>query len=214
MKKITTLVLGLTAVCALTACGGGKGKEVSAKEFKAEAAKIEAHQYTSATLTYEITEKGKTVDDESLAAALLGGEVKTKDVNESEKGSIEYKFENGEWTTGSNDAHAAEYAETMSMNLKDMVGTLSDDGVDGYHFYVNPFGVEAVLNIEPTEIYAGIKGGTTMSSYSAYDKYGFVTKGEVKATVTMDFTGSSVESLAKLGKLESITNANITISYK
>ncbi len=214
MKKFTTLVLGLTAVCALTACGGGRGKEVSAKEFKAEAAKIEEHQYTSATLNYDITTKGKTVDEESIAAALLGGEIKTVDVDEHEKGTIEYKFEDGEWTTSSDDVHASQYLETLGESLKVMVETLPDEGVKGYKFFVGPFGVEATLTLEPMELYDGIKAGSSMATYSEFDKFGFVTKAEAKATTSMDFSASSNEKLAKLGTLESITNGNITVSYK
>ena len=51
MKKFTTLVMGLTAVFALTACGG-KGKEVKAEDLEKKAAEIEDHEYSQATIKY------------------------------------------------------------------------------------------------------------------------------------------------------------------
>ena len=40
MKKITTLVTGLAAVFALTACAGGKGTEIKEEQFKEKAAAV------------------------------------------------------------------------------------------------------------------------------------------------------------------------------
>ena len=199
MKKFATLIMGLTAVFALTACGG-KGTEVKEDAFKKEAEAIEEHEYTSATLKYSYSaEEGKE--------------------KESEKGTVTYTKEGGSWKVGETDLkYADDFSSIFSANLKDLVasgsitadigGSASQYGMKATtKYYKNPLGIETKASVDTSGEDGTMKG--SMSAYIAFDKYGYVTKVEYKVDMKMSFEmmGEKVDTAMKM-------SLSATVSYK
>ena len=206
MKKFATLVMGLTAVFALTACGG-KGKEVKAEELQKQAANIEDHQYSEATIKYSYS-----IDSTGM------GETE----KDSEKATVKYSYnsEKKEWTTDNTDAKYADmFEDLLYTNLKAMAaaGELDISGeamaqFEQYgkaeaHYYTNPFGLEAKATFDYNEDGTVMKG--SIYAYYAFDKYGYCTKIESKTDITMKMSimGYEIDGASKV-------NMSATVSYK
>ena len=205
MKKIATLVMGLAAVCALTACGG-KGKEVKAEELTKKAAEIEDHEYSEATIKYSY----------SIDSTGMGENQK-----DSEKATVKFTFdkEKKEWTTDNTEAkYASMFKSYLYDNLKAMAAageidvsesmeTFKQYGEIKAKYYVNPFGLAGEAKFDYNEEGVSMKG--TMSTYVAFDKYGFCTKIESKADITMkmEIAGQKIDGTYKVDE-------SATISYK
>ena len=206
MKKFATLVMGLTAVFALTACGG-KGQEVKSEDLQKKAAEIEDHEYSEATIKYSYS-----IDSNAM------GEVE----KDSEKATVKYTFnkEKKEWTTDNTEAKYAEmFEDLLYMNLKAMAaaGELDISGeamaqFEQYgkaeaHYYTNPFGLEAKATFNYDEEGTVMKG--SVNAYYAFDKYGFCTKVESKTDITMKMSiaGYNIEGQSKV-------DMSATVSYK
>ena len=156
--------MGLTAVFALTACGG-KGKEVKAEDLEKKAAEIEDHEYSQATIKYSYSGTMKEA----------GGEEEKVD----EKATVTYKFdkESKGWTTEDKEhKYASYFADYLHMNLKELaeLGELdiSAEAMAQYkeygdikvHYYTDPFGLEASAKFNYDQDGSVVKG--SMSSYS------------------------------------------------
>ena len=198
MKKLTTLALGLVAVCSLTACGDGKGTKTSEEDFKkkAEAVQEPATPYTSATFKYKGTVKGST----------FLGEEETK-LDSKLNGSIEFTYENGKWSAKdkADDETVESYVEMVGVSIKEMIAEDSFDmeGQGTVTYYSNPLGVEIT--------YDGKTDGAAMSgnAYMAFNGNGYLSKVEVnmKMDMTVEMAGVKSGTVAT-------TKFSATISYK
>ena len=223
MKKFTTLIMGLTAVFALTACNS-KGKEVKAEDFKEKAAKIEEHSYTEATLKYSYKQEYKIPN----TGPLFGDETGPLDNEEPKEGKGEAKFtlKDGEWTSDNKEALQG-FGDVVGSCLKDADFELEgatadleeqakDYGIDAkVKYYVDPFGIElsakGSIDTEEELTQTKTKGKLNIYEYISFDKYGFVTKLDMKMdisyTITLGVNGESYD-----GKM--FSDIHCTVSYK
>lgn len=212
MKKLFKLFVGLAAVCALTACGGGKGSEVSSAEFKKQAAAVEEHEYTGATVSYNGSVEMSMPDFEKL----MTGTVEMKTEKEELKGEIKFEKKNGEWTTDSTDVALDDYFELA--NVKDLVANSnfeaslnemgSSHGVkSNTKFMTGPLGIEISAKGEVNE--NGAKGNVDVYYYMSFDNYGYITREEIKMNTTSKVSSSSAsyESVMKV-------DLTVTVSYQ
>ena len=204
MKKFTTLVMSMTAVFALTACG--KGSKVSEEQFKEKANAVEEHQYSSATVKYSYSVLTKTEGEE--------------DKKDEGKGTIEFTFSDGKWSTTSSDKYASEVKYYVGANVKELLAAkdlgeaLSGDaeGVESkMTYYANPLGVE--YSAKGSFESEGLKMSIDEKGYYGFDKYGFVTKVESSGTNSEEMNISAL-GVTVASKVSVTSKENITISYK
>lgn len=197
MKLIKTFFIGATALT-LSACamgGGAKGQKVSEEKFAAEAAKVEDHQYSKATVKYSIVEKHKN-----------DGE---KDVNE--KGTLKFSFSNGSWEldAGQNMPEAiGEYEDYLGLRISYAMSMIPS-GEEAYtvSYYTNPLGVYAKMSQKASE--SGVSISMSASSYMGFDKYGYL----VEATSSYDY--SYKVSVAGVSSSQSANEKmEVNISYQ
>lgn len=205
MKKIATLIMGLAAVLALTACGG-KGTKVSEEKFKEKAGQIEEHEYSSATVKYEYSEVIHAEDS------------KEEDKKDEGKGEIKFEKKDGKWTTDSKDGFAEEAKMYIEGNLKDMVTAGIDASITGEFvgvetnctYYTDPFGIEYTMKGEVEII---VKMEIDEKGYMGFDKYGYLTKYESSgtdvSTLDQEILGVKISS-----KTTTTSKTTISISYK
>ena len=188
MKRKHLALLGLIPLLALTACDGG----VSAQQFKEEAAKVEAHTYSEATVKYEIDINMILVSDKGT-------------------GEITYTCDDkGNWTTTSTDKHAENLAGQLTANLADFdpqSEMSADDIPEGIKFevkyYINPFKV--IGSIDGTYEEDGVNTTMKGASEFRFDQYGYCTYYLVDIN-----TEASMPSLTMRTKLYT----KLEISYK
>ena len=204
MKKITTLVMSMTAVFALTACG--KGSKVSEEQFKEKANAVEAHQYSSATVKYSYSSVTKTEGED--------------DKKDEGNGTIEFTFSDGKWSTTSSDKYASEVKYYVGANVKDLLAAqdlsaaLSGDaeGVESkMTYYTNPLGIE--YSTKGSYESDSFKMSIDEKGYYAFDKYGFLTKVESSGTNSEEMNVSAL-GVTVASKATVTSKENITISYK
>ncbi len=213
MKKFATLVMGLAAVCALTACGESKGTKVSEEKFKEKAAAIEEHDYSEATVKWNYKESGTTPSYNEET-----GKLETKEESVDKKGEFKATFSNGSWKTEEKDSYAQQFFSMLSMNLKDVdlkdLTSSASQTAEHYKveantsFYTGPLGVAVTAKGDIDGGEEG-KGKLDLSTYIAFDQYGFVTKVSYKGTIDVE---------AKYGeqtiKVSEKMDMSCTISYK
>lgn len=181
--KAKKLLVGVVSLFALTACG-----EVEPAQFKEEFSKIEEHTYSSATVKY-------SYDTDFI--------LKSKG-----EGTIDYKFENGKWTTSSSDEKASEYMDLLTP-VKSSDAALATIDTEGYDskvevkYYVNPFKIKATY--EETTDKDGTKGSVKLEAISQFDKYGYLT------VTSLDLR---IKAASKDTTLETYMKYNVKISYK
>lgn len=218
MKKITTLVMSLTAVFALTACNS-KGKEVKAEEFKEKSAKVEEHQYSEATIKYSYSSEMEVPNFGEMFGDLLGDD-ETGPLKESGKGEAKFTFKDGEWTTEEKE---------LSEDIIDLVGISFKDadfdmeeltaqyesmaqqyGIKStLKFYVDPFGVEVTAKGDINDEETKSTGKLDVYEYVSFDKYGFLTKLNAKVNINTTVKVGEKDYTTKI-----ISNIDATISYK
>ena len=215
MKKVTALVMGLTAVFALTACNN-KGTEVKAEDFQKKAAAVEEHQYSEATIKWSYYSEISSPDFTALMAGKTDAENKV--TKEDDKGETKVTFSNGEWTTSDKNENALMFVTLLQGNLKDINLSEYTSGLSAQadhlgvksevKYYTNPLGIEINANGTYADAETGT-GSLKMSAYVAFDKYGYVTK--VEETVKSSGT-------AKYGEVSYSSSMDIklsaTVSYK
>ena len=216
MKKFTTLVMGMTAVFALTACGG-KGSEVSEEKFKEKAAAVEEHQYSEVTIKWDSSEKMTMPDMEKLFTT---GEVEMKTEEDSAKGEAKFTFDNGEWKTDSKENGIAEFASMVGLTLKDADFDLSDMsesyeamaeqyGIEAKQkFYTGPLGYEVSAKGSYNDEKTG-SGKVDLYCYVAFDQYGYITKYDVKVE-----TSGTAKYAEKSYSSSMSMKAAVTLAYK
>ena len=158
MKRKHLALLGLIPLLALTACDGG----VSAQQFKEEAAKVEAHTYSEATVKYDIDIEMIFISDKGT-------------------GEITYtRDDKGDWTTTSTDKHAEEMAGQLTANLADFdpqSEMSADDIPEGIKcevkYYINPFKVTVSLDGAHEE--DGMNTTMKGAAEFRFDQYGYCT---------------------------------------
>lgn len=212
MKKFTTLVMSMTAVFALTACG--KGTQVSEEKFKEKAAAVEEHQYSSATIKWSYSSEITAPD---FSALLSGGEAESKTTKEKDSGTTEVTFQNGKWTTSETNENALMFVDAISETLKDVdvseftasaTAAVKQYGVDTkITYYDSPLGIEITAKGDYKD--ESGSGSVNMSSYVSFDKYGFVTKLEEKVNA-----GGTASYAGKSYTAKTVMNMSATISYK
>ena len=205
MKKFATLVMGLTAVFALTACG--KGTKVSEEQFKEKAANIEEHQYSSASVKFSYSDVTKVEGKD--------------DEKEEGKGTIEFTFSDGKWSTTSKDAFASEASVYVNGNLKDLTASADISGMlygslEGFDintvYYTNPFGIESTIKGSGKVL--GVETEMDSKAFYSFDKYGFITKFEENSTSSSKLDASIAGLNISGAKTTVVTKTNVTISYK
>ena len=217
MKKFTTLIMGLAAVLALTACNS-KGTEVKAEEFKEKAAAVEEHQYSEVTIKWSSKGKSTMPDMEKL---IMSGEVEMKTEEDSIEGEAKFTFSNGQWTTDSKAEGVNEFAEMVGLTLKDAnfdASEMSEEyeqmaeqyGIDAkVKYYTNPLGCEVSAKGSYEDAKNG-SGKVNIYSYVGFDKYGYITKYEAK----VDISGTVKVSEKVSYSSSMVITENITLSYK
>ena len=196
MKLIKTFFIGAAALT-LSACamgGGAKGTKVSEEKFAAEAAKVEDHQYSKATVKYSIVEKHKN-----------DGE---KDV--TEKGTLKFSFSNGSWglDAGQSMPEAIrEYDEYLGLRISYAMSMIPSGQGYTINYYTNPLGMYAKMSQKQSE--SGVSYSVSASAYMGFDKYGYL----VEATSTYDY--SYKVSAGGVSASQSANEKNeVTISYQ
>lgn len=217
--------MGLTAVFALTACNS-KGKEVKAEEFKEKSAKVEDHQYSEATIKYSYSNEYEVPNFGEMFGDLLGDDEtepsagETGPLKESGKGEAKFTFKDGEWTTEEKE---------LSENIIDLVGISFKDadfnveeltaqyetmaqqyGIkSSLKFYVDPFGVELAAKGDINDEKTKSTGKLDVYEYVSFDKYGFLTKLNVKVNINSTVKVGEKDYTTKI-----ISNIDATVSYK
>ena len=208
MKKFTTLVMSMTAVFALTACG--KGTKVSEEEFNKKAAAVEEHQYTEATIKYSFEEEMSMPDFTDPS--------KTVSDNDKDSGEIKLVNNNGKWTVKDGKDNE-EYTSLVGLTLKDANFDAKDMsasyeqmakqyGIEAkVSYYSNPLGVE--VSAKGNYDQDGAKGKVDIYVYTAFDKYGYITKVEEKVNISGTATYGNNTYSSKM-----VVKMSATISYK
>ena len=224
MKKFTALVMGLTAVFALTACNS-KGKEVKAEEFKEKSAKVEDHQYSEATIKYSYSNEYEVPNFGEMFGDLLGDEAEslegeTGPSKESGKGEAKFTFKDGEWTTEEKEL-SEDIIDLVGISFKDAdfdmeeLTTQYESMAQQYgikstlKFYVDPFGVEVTAKGDINDEETKSTGKLDVYEYVSFDKYGFLNKLNVKVNINSTVKVGEKDYTTKI-----ISNIDATISYK
>ena len=198
MKKVAKFVLSLAAICALTGCN-----KVSAEKFQAAVDKLEAHEYSEATVKYEINVTGTGV---------------MEGMTEKAKGEIKYTYDSSTktWSTSSDDNHSLQcrsYIFTIKgRNVSEVQKSDDDDGIKTTTtFYTNPLKIEVKQKGTKKTDKSTRKANDTTTM--TFDKYGYTTKYASK----MDESYDGSETALGITVSTSYTikgTETFTISYK
>ena len=185
MKKALLTLLAITGI-ALCACSGSK---VSQEKFAEEANKVEAHTYTEATVTYDISHDLLLTKDEG-------------------KGEIKYtRGDDGKWTTTSEDERADDFVTELEANVRGFQPTSNAEVPENVEmkveYYVNPFKI--VMSAKGSSESAGTKADVTYKGEYQFDKYGYM---------TYAYTDMKIETTMGSSKIVMFDLETITISYK
>ena len=183
--KAKKILVGFVSLFALTGCG-----EVEPEKFQEELSKVEEHSYSSATVKY-------SYDVDMLVYQDKGS------------GEIEFKFENGKWTTSSDDKNASDYVGYLApeKNVNDAKNSMElpegyANKVD-FKYYTNPFKIKVTYKDSIEE--DGAKGNVKVEAVCEYNKYAYPT------LFTLDFD-SEVKSGSST--IKTYMKEDIRISYK
>ena len=189
--KMTKVMVCLVAVCALTSCS----ESVDSKKFEEAAKNVEKHEYKSATIKY-------------LYDYVINGE-KTKT-----EGKIDYTYNNGSWTTDTQDSRADSFAYALSDNVSNFKATDMNIPAQALKYkptiayYLNPFKVEIKIDEKVEE--DGAKGYVKLVASETFNKYGYMTK-----TITkFDLEAKGESSLGVSIEETMHINVQISASYK
>lgn len=205
MKKITTFVFGLTAVCALTACGGSSskaaGKKVEEAEFEKKAQETQSKEktFTEAVLTYSILSEGE-----------ISGEDAPK---VDEKGEAKFTYNNGRWATTENiPAELVQMAGEMVgfdiMEVYEEVDELLDSAVEELYrqyanmgineddiktelnFYEDPIAYEFFLDVDAKFDAPEGSAALDIETYELmeFNDYGLLSRYYMEATINSEAT--------------------------
>lgn len=197
MKLIKTFFLGAT-VMALGGCamGGGvsaEGQKVNEAQFQEEAAKVEDHQYTKATVTYSIVEK-HTGDGEP---------------NVNDKGKLTFTYDGGwQLDAGQNVPESiSAYEDYLGLKVSAAMAMIPDGSGYTISYYKSPLGILSKMSQSQSE--SGVSYSVSANAYMKFDKYGYLIKGvsTYKVSYKMNVAGQKASY--------SIDEKNeVTISYQ
>ena len=222
MKKIITLVTGLAAICALTACNAeNKGKEVKPEEFKQKANKIEDHEYSQATIKYTYVTENKVPNTGLLFDGETGSsDDETGSLNGNFKGEAVFTLKDGEWTTTDENAQEL-FGDSIGVSLKAEDFDLDDFTAElevaakeyniksSLKYFVDPLGLEVTAKGDFAENELGTTGSVDIYEYVAFDSYGYITKLDTKIDIK-----STLKIADKAYESTFFTDAHATITYK
>ena len=172
MKSLNKVFIGMAALVLLTGCGGTK---VSKDKFQEKVDALEAHEYSEATVKYDVNMTGT--------------------IEEKGKGEVKFTKKDGVWTTDDT-KHASLSFYLTSIKGQKMQDNSEKDGIKTtYTYYVNPMKIVSTQKGESKDGDDYIK--VDSSSTVVMDKYGYPTSissktnYEAKVTIGVTVTTSS-----------------------
>ena len=165
--KLAKLLFVFGAMMSLVACGSSNGgeldkepREVTREEFRAEAAKVEQHHYTEATMTWSYIERVDTQED-------------------VHQGTSELQLENGAWSYKSGDSYSM-YVGGRSINsgmsyyadMSEMEGHTTKFYVNPYKFVISPIAEANLTNKKNFVVVFNEYGLCTSYNYNILADFG------------------------------------------
>ena len=196
--KLNKILIGSASLVLLTGCFLFQQK-VSAEKFQEKVDAIEEHEYSKATVSYKIDEKGTGTYE---------------DATEKASGKIEFTYDadSKTWSTESSDKHASQCKSYLYTIRGQKVTSMEpeDDDEMKYEttYYVNPLGAKMTVKGEYTLL--GVTYKTNSSATVKFDKYGYVTKYDSKTDTST--SGEIVSGVSVSGTLKG--TESYSISYK
>lgn len=184
MKSLNKVVIGMAALVLLTGCGGTK---VSKDKFQEKVDALEAHEYSEATVKYDVNLTGT--------------------LEEKGKGEVKFTKKDGVWTTDDT-KHASLSFYLTSIKGQKMQDDSEKDGIKiTYTYYVNPMKIVSTQKGENKDGDNYVKYNN--SSTIVMDKYGYPTSisSKVDSEAKITELGITVSTSTK-------GTEKYTISYK
>lgn len=198
MKVKRFLMLGVVAVCSLTACA----KEVSPADFQAEIDKIEPYSYNQAKAKYKCTADGSGVF--------------ASDANQFKTGEITVTFGKNSGNQNIDPMNelvraCASYIFTIQgINLSNLMSSLrQNDMITTFSFYTGPLSMKYVTSGIKTENGIDIKM-KYVGNYQ-FEKYGYCVKATETFEAKVDYKekGITIEGSLKVTQKATVSYKNV-----